>query len=95
MAKEIKKADFDRIEVTKKCGIPMLDGLPNERILERAIHNPDMADIGDIFRRLHAANILEIKESQEFAPICSGPGYVEDYVPIKNKEIRFVIIEKK
>ena len=90
MATATKIEDFDRIEVTEKIGGP-----GDERLIKRTIHNPDMADIGDIFRRLHAAEIIEIEENQEFAPVCTGVGYVEDYVPIRNKEIKFVIIEKK
>ena len=86
--------DYDRIEVTKKCEIPMLEGPPDERILERTIYAPNKADIGDIFRRLRSAEIIEIRESQEFTSVCEGPGFVVDYVPINNREIRFVIIEK-
>ena len=80
----------DRIEFTKKIG-----GLGEDRIIERTIYNPSDADIGDFFRRLHNAKIIEIGESQEFTPVCTGVGYVEDYVPIRNKEIKFIIIEKK
>lgn len=80
----------DRIEITKK-----LEGMPDWRILERTIHNPNMADIGDIFRRLHAAKIFEIAEAQEHSPVYEGQDVVVDYVPTGHRRVSFLILENK
>ena len=82
-----KKTEPDRIEITKAIGVP-------ERILERTIHNPNTADLVDVRRRLYAARVIEISESQEHSPIYEGPEIVVDYVPTGHRRISFVIIEE-
>jgi len=95
MASPRPKSIADRIEIVKKCEIPLLEGKPDERILERTIHNPDRADIGKYISRLHAGRIIEIGEVQEHSPVYEGPEIVVEYVPTGYRRISFVVIEEK
>ena len=88
MASPRQKRDFDRIEIVKKQ-LKKPEGHP----LERTIHNPDRADVGEYISRLHAGRIIEIEETQEHSPVCEGPEIVVDYVPTAYRKISFIIIE--